>query len=206
MQLRPIFIACVTIFGVAVASVMSGCGYSFQTSKNPLAEKEGIRKVFIANMINNTYKPGVENQVYNAVLQTMAVHRRIKIVSTQEDADAILKGFVNIASYASDSSAPVTSGLGLPNNLAAESLLVANEYVATLSCSFILERTHPETGQRKVVWTSGFSRTTPFGASNQVGVYGTTSALLNESEFDRALGNMSVSMSEDVHESMLDMF
>jgi hypothetical protein len=206
MQLRPIFIACLTVFAATIALVMSGCGYSFQTSKNPLAEKEGVRKVFIANMINNTYKPGAENQVYNAVLQTMTAHRRVRIVSNKEDADAILRGYVNIASYAADVSAPVNSGLGLPNNLAAESLLVATEYVATLSCSFVLERTHPEGGQKKVVWTSGFTRTTPFGGSNQVGVYGTTSALLNESEFDRALGEMSVSVSEDMHESMLDMF
>jgi hypothetical protein len=136
----------------------------------------------------------------------MTAHRRVRIVSNKEDADAILRGYVNIASYAADVSAPVNSGLGLPNNLAAESLLVATEYVATLSCSFVLERTHPEGGQKKVVWTSGFTRTTPFGGSNQVGVYGTTSALLNESEFDRALGEMSVSVSEDMHESMLDMF
>jgi hypothetical protein len=204
MQLKPVFIALVSI--LALGSVTSGCGYSFQTSKNPLAEKEGIRKVYVASMINNTYKAGVENQVYNSVLQTLAAHRRVVVVSNKEDADAILKGFVNIASYAADASAAVGQIPGLPNNLFAESLLVASEYVATLSCSFVLERTRPSPGQRKVVWTSGFSRTTPFNASNQVGVIGSTSALLNESEFDRQLATMSQSMSEDVHESMLDMF
>jgi hypothetical protein len=206
MLFRPIIIAVMTLFSLATVLPLAGCGYSFQTSKNPLADKEGIRKVFIDSMTNNTYKPGVENQVYIAVLQTLAVHKRVIIVSHKEDADAVLKGYVNIASYAADASAVPSNNSSLPGNLSGESLLVATEYVATLSCSFVLERTHAESGQRKVVWTSGFSRTTPFGASNQIGVYGATSALINESEFDRALGEMSQSMSEDVHESMLDMF
>jgi hypothetical protein len=190
---------------LAFLTVLTGCGYGFQTSHSPLSEKEGIRKIYVASLVNNTYKPGVENIVYNAVLQSLSAHRRVKLVSSPDQADAILKGFVNGASYVSDASATSTSTY-IPTNLAAENVLIATEYVADLNCSFSLERLHPQPGQRKIVWTSGFDRTTPFGASNQIGVLGTTSALINESEFDRALSTMAISMGEDVHESMLAMF
>lgn len=194
---------------ILMVAQLTGCGYALQTSHNPLADKEGVRKIYIAPMINNTYKPGVENTVYNAVVQTISVHRRVKIVGRPEDADAILRGYVNLANYVADASSPqsgTTLPYPLPNNIAAESVLVASEYVATLGCSFSLERVDPGPGQRKILWTSGFSRTAPFGASNTLGTQGSTSSLINESEFERTLTSLASSMSRDMHESMLAMF
>jgi hypothetical protein len=196
-------------FMVLIAAQLTGCGYALQTSHNPLADKEGVRKIYIAPMINNTYKPGVENTVYNAVVQTLTVHRRVKIVTRPQDADAILRGYVNFADYVADASSPqsgTTLPYPLPNNIANENVLVASEYVATLGCSFSLERVDPGPGQRKILWTSGFSRSAPFGASNTIGTQGSTSSLINESEFARTIVDMATSMSRDMHESMLAMF
>src|SRR6185312_2812483 len=83
---------------------------------------------------------------------------------------------------------------------------IATEYSATLSCDFMLVRPHPAPKQKAVVWTGSFSRSKLFEASNNLGAEGDTSALINESEFDRALSDMASSMMDDVHESMLAMF
>ena len=41
---------------------------------------------------------------------------------------------------------------------------------------------------------------------NQLGVIGNTSALINDSEFERSLADLAASMMGDLHESMLAMF
>ena len=197
--------------GVAFALTLlsfSGCGYTLQNSHNPLGDKEGIRKIYIAPLVNNTYKPGVENVVYNAIVQSISVHRRVKLVNSPEDADAILKGTVMEADYNASISNQFQSlsPASLATNPVFQNILVATEYTATLMCGFSLEREHPDPNQKKLIWSSGFSRNQPFAASNQLGAQGTTSALINESEFDRALTTIATSMSADVHESMLDMF
>jgi hypothetical protein len=186
----------------------SGCGYTFQTSNSPLAEREGIRKIYVAPMQNNTYTPGVENVVYNALIQTLSVHRRVTLVSNPHDADAVLKGAVSEADYISTASNPA-QGLN-PTDVAQNSnftnILIAFYYSATLGCGFVLERVDPSPLQKKIVWSAAFTRSKPFAASNQVGVPGTTSALINASEFDRALSDIANSMTGDIHESMLAMF
>jgi Lipopolysaccharide-assembly len=186
----------------------SGCGYTFQTSNSPLAEREGIRKIYVAPMTNNTYTPGVENVVYNALVQTLSVHRRVTLVSNAHDADAILKGVVSEADYIT--TAPVPAQQLQPPDIAQNpnflNILVAQYYSATLGCGFVLERVDPSPLQKKIVWSAAFTRSKPFAASNQVGVPGTTSALINQSEFDRALSDIANSMTGDIHESMLAMF
>ncbi|MEK6579060.1 MAG: hypothetical protein AABZ55_07515, partial [Bdellovibrionota bacterium] len=83
---------------------------------------------------------------------------------------------------------------------------VAWEYQAALTCQFDLQRTVIAPGKKPVIWTGGFSRSKPYPGSNQLGPPGTTSALINESEFERALSDLAENMMEDVHESMLAMF
>jgi hypothetical protein len=195
---------------MAVCSVLfGGCGYSFQTSKSPLAEKEGIHKIFVAALVNNTYTPGIENTVYNALTQVISVHRRVSLVGRPEDADAILTGKVTTADF---TVGPATTAQQLPPTSALNpadiraNILIATEYEATLSCSFVLTRTHPVPGKRAILWTSSFSRGAPFAGNNQLGVQGDTSALINQSEFERKLVDLAASMMGDLHESMLAMF
>lgn len=59
---------------------------------------------------------------------------------------------------------------------------------------------------RVLVWQSDFSRQRPFPSNNQLGVFGTTAALINDSEFDRALRENAAAMSNDLFESMLAIF
>lgn len=172
----------------------SSCGYILQNSKSPLSETEGIRKIYIKPIVNNTYKVGVENAVFNDLLQNIVAHRRVSIVGRADEADGILEGTVTIAQY-NILAATVVAGRG-----------VSSQYTATLACSFVLLRPSPGPKQRKIIWSGGFQRSEPFASSVQAGTRGETTAPLNESEFDRVLQDLATGMVAEVHESMLAMF
>lgn len=197
------------IFFFALVASASGCGYTLQNSRSVLAEKEGVRKIYVAPILNNTYKAGVENIVYNALVRTLSVHRRAVLVTREDEADAVLKGMVTQAKFGPSATVPANQ-LNPVNTLSStdrlSTVLVATEYSVALVCSFELRRVHPSAQQKPVVWASSFSRGKPFAAANQLGTLGDTSALINESEFDRALLDLASSMMNDVHESMLAMF
>src|SRR4051794_11766892 len=77
----------------------SSCGYTLQNSHSPLSDQEGIQKIYLRPLLNNTYKVGVENAVFNALLKNIVSHRRVSIVGRPEEADAILDGSVTVAQY-----------------------------------------------------------------------------------------------------------
>ena len=197
------------IFPLLGTFVMS-CGYSLQNSRNDLYYKEGIHKIYVSPIVNNSFKAGVENVVYNSLIRALLAHQRIILVHDRAGADAVLDGVVQTAAYGS-SFATAVSDLG-PKNYVARSGLpalgspISTEYTATLGCSFSLTRTVNRLGKRSVIWSSSFARNKPFPGANQLDVPGTTSGLINDSEFDRALADASANMMEDVHESMLAMF
>ncbi len=188
---------------------LGGCGYTLQTSKNPIYDELGIHRVYVAPLVNDTYKPGVENLVYNEVVKTISQNRRVKVVQNIEDADAVLSGTVNSAYYATlattggDSLYPSKE---LPGLAGPANIRVSSFYGANLGCSFSLKYRKPRKGKSDELWSSGFSRNKSFPGNNQMGVFGTTSALINDSEFDRALRELAEGISNDLHESMLAMF
>lgn len=200
--------------------LVAGCGYGFQGSRNEFWEQEGIHKVYVKPLVNDTYKPGVENVMYNALVRTLLAHRRVALVRSEAEADAVLAGTVFVAQFVTSGATRADSlvplGLALPPGKVnirygggvtpLDSIQVASVYTAALTCDFVLVRRNPPPGKPAKVWNGGFSRSKPFPASNQLDVPGATSALINESEFERALGEIAVSMADDVHESMLDMF
>ena len=195
---------------MAISLLGGGCGYGFQNSKNPLAVKEGITKIYVEPLVNNTYKAGVENVVYNNLIRTLTSHRRVVLVRHRGDADAFLQGTVQTASYVQNAGTSVAGlspqGLAASLSLPTQSYVVSTEYMATLGCSFYLTRRVIPKGKVGLVWSASFGRQEPFPGANQLDVPGTTSALINESEFERALEDLAHKMMDDVHESMLAMF
>lgn len=180
----------------SAALFSTGCGYHLQTSENPLSTKEGVRKIYIAPLINNTYKTGVENTVYNALLRTMTAHRRVLVVSDPEAADAVLAGTVTVATVFS-----VAASGSFPRGVP-----ISSQYNATLACAFNLIRRNPRPGQRGLIWTWDNTRSKPFASAAQTNARNETTALINDSEFDEALSEVAIAMMEDVHESMLALF
>lgn len=196
------------LFSWALLSTLLGCGYGFQGSRSELLTQEGVYSIYIAPIVNDSYKVGVENLVYNNIIRTIVSHGRVKVVPNQNDADAILTGNVIGATYWGTAGAQVSSlkPQSVSVTLPTKDYIVATEYTAVLNCIFALNRRAPRPNQKPIIWTSSFVRTKPFPAANQVDVPGTTSALINESEFDRALFDLARSMMDDVHEAMLAMF
>jgi hypothetical protein len=191
-----------------ISTLSTGCGYGFQNSRNPLFAKEDVQKIYVSPITNNTYKAGIENTVYNSLLRTLVAHGSVTLVHKAEEADAILGGSVVGASYGASAATGVSqlnpSGLGA--TLPTAGFSVATEYTASLSCVFTLSRRVAKPDKPSTIWASSFGRAKPFPASNQLDVPGTTSALINDSEFDRALSDLAKSMMDDVHESMLAIF
>jgi hypothetical protein len=204
----------VLLLGLALVAAFgaSGCGYSLQSSHSEFLERENIHSIYVKPLVNNTFKPGIENVVYNSLIRTLLSHRRVKLVQDEQSADAVLQGNVTAAIYSVAGSTTANSlypSSALTNPYIANSLpntSVAFIYQATLNCDFTLSRRFVPPGKRRLLWTSPFSRTKTFSAANQLDVPGATSALINESEFERALNELSVSMMDDVHEFMLAMF
>jgi hypothetical protein len=204
-------------FSLPIIFFLMACGYSLQTSQNPLLLKEGIRKIYIPPVVNNTYKAGIENTVYNSLVRTLSAQKRVILVQNSADADAVLNTSIQTATYGMSAGTSV-SGLnpsGLGSKLPTASYVIATEYSATLTCSFYLEETKKKTDpqiipqkrkKKPYTWSSWFSRSKTFPALNQLDVPGTTSPLINESEFERALSDLASSMMYDVHEAMLAMF
>lgn len=217
----------VGLLACSMLTALSGCGYVFRTSVSPLVSKMGVRKVYLPPVVNNTYKAGIENTVYNDLVRAIESQGSLIVVQSVADADAVLDGSVIGSSYIMSAA---TSVAGLSPSSAAQSLIklgqangtnigsfpIAMEYNATLVCGFYLHsiprKEHktqdgivtPEV--KPYAWSSSFTRTKTFPASNQLDVPGTTSALINDSEFERALGDLSRQMMIDVNESMLSMF
>jgi hypothetical protein len=158
-------------------------------------------------VVNNSYKSGVENLVYNALLKSLAGNRWIILVRQPGEADAILNGTVGVAEY---SGTTPLRGSDLPRSPGTtgdfSNVQVATSFWSRLQCSFSLIRRNPPPGKTATIWGATFRREAPFPSANQLGTLGTTSALINESEFERTLQELARSMTADVRESMLSRF
>ncbi|MBI2711395.1 MAG: hypothetical protein HYX41_00840, partial [Bdellovibrio sp.] len=187
----------------------AGCGYAFQSVKDSTLLKEGVKKIYVQPIANITYKPGVENLVYNNLVRSLNAYGRVQIVANKELSDAVLEGVVTNATYGSIASAYVSSMQpgGVGATLPTSGFSVAGAYSATLSCQFKLIRTRiKKKGQARVVWGNSFSYSQPFASANQLDVPGATSPLINDSEFDRALTDMAKNMMDDLNNSLVGGF
>jgi hypothetical protein len=185
------------------AGLASGCGYTLQNSKNSSLREIGVEKIYVRPVKNKTYKAGVENLFYNELIQIMLAGKRVKIVDRPEIADAILEGVVNQAGYAASVTTPASAIF--PSTVSAIEITVATEYQASVSATFLLRR-QTNGFPTSMIWSSSFSRARRFAGNNQKLEYGSTSALINESEFERALQEVAHGMMQDVHEAMLARF
>lgn len=163
-----------------------------------------MERVYVAPVKNLSYKQGMENLFFNELTQILLAGKRVVLVDRPENADAVLQATVTGASYAISATTSATSIF--PTTIAAiEGFTVATEYQASVACSFSLLRMKEGTAGESL-WSTSFSRTRRFAGNNQKIEYGTTSALINESEFDRALREVAHGMMLDVHEAMVARF
>jgi hypothetical protein len=195
--------------GLSVVLGLGGCGYSLQTSQNPY-RADDVEKVFVRHLDNHSAQPGVEDLVYNGIIRSLLASGKLRVVAREAEADATLSGSVDSAQFtvsnlqqiqnlqpilgqyfSSDSKRAMIPAIG-----------VAQNYSAVLACTFLLKRTHTKMTQNPTLWSGSFATSKVFPSANQLDVPGTTSSLINQSEFERALSDMVVTLMANVHESM----
>jgi hypothetical protein len=149
---------------------------------------------------NDSYKAGVEITLYNALRKRIAQGGYVRVVDNEKQADASISARVSEASYTpsgittADQIAPVQTG---PSNVQ-----IASGYNVILKVSFDLQSAR----EKKSLWKDQLSRQKTFSASTYLGSLGTTSALINESEFERALSELAASVVIDADESINSIF
>lgn len=194
------------------------CGYSLKRSDSPLLEAERLKTIYLDPTINDTFKTGVEVTIYNALQKELLRVGQIALTRDREAADAVLSTVVTSAAYEVRSTTP--SVQLQPTGLGRSDRDVVTVYYATLGCSFTLRKNpKPKKGMTlkpvvtgktpvlgKTLWAQDFARGKSFAANSQLGALGTTSALINESEFERALGDLAEQILSDFSESLLAAF
>lgn len=184
--------------GLAVL-VGSGCGYTLRGNTRPYFENKGIRTLYVAPVKNNSFKPGVEIVVYNALRKRVAQGGYVRIVDSPQNADAQFIASVQQAQYLPFALTSVKD-IG-PTNNGPSSVQVASLYEATLQVQFELKDR-----SSALLWSEALTRTKRFAASTYFGAAGSTSAIINESEFERTLLDLSVSIVTDAEESVNTLF
>ncbi len=205
MRFRRIVSYCSLVFStVLVALLTSSCGYRFQTSQDSSLAEAGITKIYLAAIQNQSFKPGIEQWIYSAVQRTLIVGDRVKIVSSREQADAILDGTILDAYYAMSPSGAASSNAIFPTERKVTEMIVATEFQAVIKTEFRLTKT--DSAGASPIWATQLQTEKRFPGSYQKQNYGTTSSLINESEFDRAVREMVNGMAKELHEALLAQF
>lgn len=183
---------------------------------NVLAQK-GIHQIYIAPVSNQSFHPGIEIAVFNEIQKVIVANGLVQVVQKVEEADAVLEARVISAAYVQSS---ITGANNIfPREVGPKDISVATEYTAALGCQFTLKETQAFRDRLRVkamkltmpsepqtLWSGQFNRSRPFPGNNQIGPFGSTSSLINNSEFDRTLKELAENMMYDVHDSMLTMF
>lgn len=201
-----------------LCAIASGCGYSLENTKTQLEIEHNIRNVYVAPVLNKTYAPKVENYIYNELLRAIKSNDQIALAANMEDADSELVAVVSKAEYQPRSA--TSSDRLEPSGLGDSSIQIATSYTVRLEGYFYLNKINHRATRtifdksgspeklysRALVWKKDFSRNKTFQANNQLGAFGTTNVLNNDSEFDYVLQELAQLMSRDVHENMLQAF
>ncbi|MBS1958875.1 MAG: hypothetical protein JST80_05315 [Bdellovibrionales bacterium] len=181
-----------------LALSFSGCGYHLRGNTREFFNDHHIQTIYVAPARNNSFKAGVEITLYNALRKKIALGGYVKIVDSPNDADARIASAIQDAAYSPYATAgvqslsPTSTALDRPGDL-----YVASLYEAKLRVQFKLSDRRDTT-----LWSDELTRTKRFSASTFFGGQGSTSALINESEFERTLSDLFVSIVTDAEESI----
>jgi hypothetical protein len=188
------------LFIIFLSLGFSGCGYSWQSKKNPW-RGDGIEKVYIQTLTNNTLRVGLEVSMTSALIREFERGAKFRVVSDPKDADAVVKGTIDsIGNTHTD----VTVS-AITNDPAAAGLsdaVIASEYTASATVSIWLERNR----DRQTLWRQTFSRQKVYPSGNRFGLPGTTSSLINASQEKLALDEVAGFIAGDAYDTMLEAF
>lgn len=79
-------------FAIAAGLLISGCGYHFAASGDALPP--GAQTIYVSRFGNNTRVTGINDELMRYIKDEIAMHRRLKVVSSRDMADLELSGEV----------------------------------------------------------------------------------------------------------------
>ena len=182
---------------LVVVLALTSCGYSIRKSESSLFSEHGIKKIYIAPLGNSSYKPGAETLVYNAVLKRMKANIKIEMVTSEAAADAVLVG--ELTNAQASGGAEISSTQLKPSGFGNDLVYLNSEYNAGLSAKFTIKQ------GIKSLWSQDFGRSKVYLGHTGINVRGTTTHLINESEFDRTLVDLADQVSEDLTQALLQL-
>jgi hypothetical protein len=188
-------------FSILLLWGMAGCGYHMRGADRPFFRSHGIQKIFVQPVLNNSFKAGVEITMYNAIRKRFAQGGYVKVVGSPEEADAWIEAKVLTANYSPQAitTADKLAFDGVSQGPA--TVQIASSYLVNLVVDFKLRNR-----QQTVLWGDSVSRSKGFPASTYMGTLGSTSALINEGEFERTLQDLAVTVATDAEESINSLF
>lgn len=181
-----------TICAIALLS-LTACGYHFQGRDNPL-KKLGVEKIYVSQFRNSSYRPGIEQLFSTAMIREIQKSRSFELVSSEEQADAILTGEVTGADATISSSKSVEIIPG-------KNLDVATEYNAGVNCLITLKDR-----RERVIFSQSVNGNKIFPGSTFSGEQSATNSLVNDSEQRLAIQFLATEMMASVYQRMIDTF
>jgi hypothetical protein len=179
----------------------TGCSYRLRGTDREFFKQANIKTLYVAPVANNSYRPGVEIMLYNTIRKRIAQGGYVRIVDDRDHADGELKASVTAAN--SNPGAAIRAEQLAQAEVGAKRVIkpdlqIASNYSVNLGVSFSLIKT--QTGS--VIWSHSGARSKTFQASTYYGALGSTSALINDSQFETTLNELAVLVVTDAEESM----
>ena len=184
-----------------MALLVSGCGYSWQATNNPW-KSQGIEKVYVNIMTNNSLRAGVEVPFTSAFVKAFSRGNKLKVVSSEADADAVLEATIESVDTTISSATTVPSLTTEKEASELSDMVIATEYAASASVSVRLQRTR----DKVILISQNMARTKIYPSNNRFGLSGTTSVLINESQQQLALNEIAAVIAGDAYDTMLESF
>ena len=183
-------------------SFFSGCGYHFRGSDNPW-KADGIEKVYIRNVDNNTMTVGLDAMVRSATHRELSRGKRFVVVTSKEDADGFIDAVISEAHSAINTTTTV-SAIAPKNSTAANlgDFVIASDYRANLSVVYTLVRKRDQ----KLLFSKSFSDNRLYQGGNNYGLKGSTSSLMNQSQERISLEELTARLASDMQDTMLEAF
>jgi hypothetical protein len=180
-------------FLLAPCIILSSCGYSFQSNKNPLAEV-GIQKIYIQQFKNETFRPGVEQIFSSAMVREFQKSGAFRLVNSEDEADAILAGTVIGVDSSVSSSRTLDIGDG-------KQMEVGSQFNGNVNCEITLKDR-----KGKSIFAQSIAGSKIFPGGIGLRDEGATISLINESEHRLAIQNIASQMMASVYQRMVDTF
>lgn len=185
---------------------LGACGYTLRGNSRPFFARYGIKTLYIPPVRNDSYKAGAEITIYNALRKKLAEGGYVSIIDDAKLSDAKFSATVVDASYAPlaittadqiGSAAQVAPLVKGPTTVQ-----IASSYNVTFTVRFLLE----DSKGGKRLWTDTLTRQKSFVATTYIGTLGSTSALINDSDFERSLSELSIGLVGDAEELINSIF